>query len=126
LAKILVVDDQPNNRLLIAAILEPIGHEVLEAANGVDALRLAKGEHPDLIIMDLEMPGMSGAQFLKEIRLDHELKDAKVALYTATVSNPDLAEFMEMTGVKNVIPKPCEPRDVLHLVSAILDDARTG
>jgi CheY-like chemotaxis protein len=123
LAKILVVDDEPNNRLLLAAILEPIRHEVLEASNGADALQLARRERPDLIIIDLQMPGMDGAQFLKEIRVDDELKDVKVALYTATVTNPDLAEFMELTGVKNVIPKPCEPRDVLALVSAILSNS---
>ena len=126
MAKILVVDDEPNNRLLLAAILEPAGYAVVEAASGDDALRLAKEDHPDLIVMDLLMPGMSGADLIKALRLDPGLTGVEIALYTATVANPDLTQFMEMHGISRVIPKPSEPLEVLALVNAIFAKPGAG
>ena len=121
MARILIVDDEPSNRLLLVAILEPAGYELSEAADGAAALRQAKEERPDLIITDLNMPGMGGPDFLTELRRDPELKDVKVALYTATAANPDLWQFMETAGVTRIIPKPSDPREVLNVVSAILE-----
>jgi CheY-like chemotaxis protein len=119
-AKILVVDDEPYNRLLLATILEHDGHELSEAKNGADGLAMAKVQRPDLIIMDLHMPTMSGTDFVKALRADASLANIKVALYTATMTDPDLLQFMEATGIERVIPKPSEPREVLNLVHEML------
>jgi len=119
-AKILVVDDEPNNRLLLATVLEHVGHEIVEAKDGAEALRLAAYGAPDLVIMDLHMPGLSGADFLMALRAEPGLKTVKVALYTATMKNPDLEQFMETNGVRHLIAKPSDPRQVIDTVTAIL------
>jgi len=121
-AKILVVDDEPNNRLLLATILEYAGHEIVEAKDGADAMRRARYGVPDLVVMDLHMPGMSGAEFLQALRAEPGFERVKVALYTATMTNPDLQQFMDANGVKHVIGKPSEPREVIEVVKSILGD----
>lgn len=115
-----MIDDEPKNRLLLAAILEPAGYELSEAADGASALRVAKQVRPDLVILDLHMPGMSGADFLRELRSDPDLAAVKVALYTATTTNPDMAQFMALHHIGHMIPKPSEPPAVLDAVSSIL------
>jgi CheY-like chemotaxis protein len=119
-AKILVVDDEPNNRLLLATILEHVGHEIVEAKDGAEALLIIKYGPPDLVVMDLHMPGMGGADFLKALRAEPGLDRVKVALYTATMTNPDLQQFMDANGIEHVIGKPSEPREVIDVVATIL------
>ena len=120
MAQILVLDDEPNNRLLLGTILEFGGYEFVEASNAADALRAARARRPDLVIMDLHMPGMSGADFLKELRADPALSRVKVALYTATSCDDDLRQFMEVAGIEHIIPKPSDPSEVLRIVGAIV------
>jgi len=119
-AKILIVDDEPANRLLIAAILRPHGHQVLEAADGAEGLSLAHESAPDLIIIDLFMPGMGGAEFVKALRADSATQMARVALYTATRPDRALRDFMRIAGIAHVIPKPSEPAEVLRIVNDAL------
>mgnify|MGYP001427526453 CR=1 FL=1 len=120
MAKILIVDDEPANRLLIAAILRPHGHQVLEAADGAEGLSLAHESAPDLIIIDLFMPGMGGAEFVKALRADSATQMARVALYTATRPDRALRDFMRIAGIAHVIPKPSEPAEVLRIVNDAL------
>ena len=120
MARILVVDDEPNNRLLLATILELGGYVVAEAADGAEALLAANAERPDLIVLDLHMPGMSGFDVIKALRADPLLATVKVALYTATAPNPELQVLIDAAGVQGVIPKPSEPREVLDIVGRIV------
>jgi CheY-like chemotaxis protein len=120
MAKILVLDDEPNNRYLIAALFGHGGDVVFEAADGAEGLRIAKEQRPDVIIMDLAMPGMHGASFIKALRCDADLAGTALVLYTATVPNAAMRDFMELHGIEDVIPKPAEPEAILRTVSAVL------
>ncbi len=77
-ARLLLIDDDPNVLQIYGASLRTHGFEVLEAKNGVNGLVLALKEHPDLILLDLLMPGMTGFQLLEELRKDSWGKNAKV------------------------------------------------
>ena len=68
MAKVLVIDDAEDIRTLIAIVLKPLGYDVLLADNGWTGLELYRREHPDVIVLDVNMPGMSGIEVLKEIR----------------------------------------------------------
>lgn len=120
MARILIVDDEPANRLLVVTLLRYAGHNVLEAEDADRGLQTAKDERPDLIIVDLYLPGMHGTQFVKTVRADDELKHTKIALYTGTQVDPMLADFMSVHGVSHVIPKPAEPEDLLRTVTDAL------
>lgn len=120
MAKILIVDDEAANRLLVATLLTYAGHQVLEAVNGDEGLRTAKDHCPDLIILDLFLPGMHGTQLVKQLRADQGLHQTKIALYTGTRMDSMLEDFMQVHGVEHVIPKPSEPEDLLRIVADAL------
>ena len=120
MAKILVVDDDINNRLLLRLVLEHAGHEITEASDGGEALALANARQPDLIIMDLHMPGMDGIDFIKALRDDAALTKTRVALYTATASDESMRQFMELAGISCLIEKPSEPKQLLASVEEAL------
>lgn len=121
MAKVLIVDDEPANRLLVATLLKYAGHDVLEAEDGVQGLELAQNGRPDLVIMDLSMPGMHGTQFVKTLRAQPETAQTRVALYTGTTVDAMLRDFMELHRITYVIPKPAEPEEVLRAVSLALE-----
>ncbi len=121
MAVILVVDDDPNARLLLRTLLTHAGHRVIDAANGADGLSAAARARPDLIVLDLSMPSMGGAEFVRALRADPRCATARVALYTATAMNAALRDFMEMYGVSDVIPKPSEPLKLLAAVRNALN-----
>ena len=73
MATILIVDDRPVNRQYLVTLLEYCGHRTLEAADGAEALALARAEHPDLIITDIIMPTMDGAELVQALRADPAL-----------------------------------------------------
>jgi CheY-like chemotaxis protein len=120
---VLIADDDANTRLLVRTALSYAGHHVIEAQNGPQALERARGDAPDLILLDLSMPGMSGAALLRALRSDSRTKATAVALYTATPVNAAMRDFMEMYGVCEAIPKPCEPVELIAAVERAL--ART-
>ncbi len=123
MATVLIADDDPNTRLLVRTVLSHAGHRVIEARNGSQALESARAELPALILLDLSMPGMSGAELLRALRSDSSTKSTSVALYTATPMNAALRDFMEIYDVRATIPKPSEPEDLLRAVEDVLGAA---
>jgi len=119
-ANILVVDDDVNNRLLLRLVLEHAGYDIMEASDGGEALANAHASKPDLIIMDLHMPGVDGVAFINALREDKTLADTRVSLYTATASDESMRQFMELTGIGSIIEKPSEPPRILAAVEAAL------
>ena len=83
MTKILVVDDQAENRELVVTLINYRGYQPLEAANGADALALVRSEHPDLVISDVLMPSMDGYEFVRQLRADPEITHTEVIFYSA-------------------------------------------
>lgn len=120
MAKILIVDDDYSNRLLVTTLLRHAGHVVFEASEGKQALELATRYRLDLMIVDLWLPGMSGTELVRAARELAETSQVPIALYTATTVYPALRDFMELYGVLHVIPKPSEPQTLLGAIEAAL------
>lgn len=113
---VLIADDDANTRLLVRTVLGHAGYDVIEARDGFEALETAKANPPDLILLDLSMPDMSGPDLLRALRADPDTSTTEVALYTATPMNAALRDFMEIYGVGSSIPKPSEPAELLDAV----------
>jgi two-component system, sensor histidine kinase len=120
MASILVLDDRPVERELLELVLGSAGHTVLQAANGEDALALARAEHPDLIIADVLMPGMDGYQFVRALREDPETAATRVILCTATYDEDEVRRLALACGVSHILIKPVEPEKVLRAVEVAL------
>ena len=88
-SRILVVEDNPKNMKLVRDVLEFSGYEVIEATTGEDGVRLAETERPHLILMDLQLPGIDGAEALRQIRVGRDLQDVPVVAVTAFVMDED-------------------------------------
>jgi len=89
MARVLVVDDYEDTRVLVGILLEHVGHEVLTADNGLQAIALARAYHPDAIVMDISMPGMDGLEATRRIREQPAIGNVPVIAYTA---HPSAAE----------------------------------
>src|SRR4051794_27580856 len=103
--KVLIADDKATGRELVRTILESRGYEVFEASNGIDALNFAHRIHPDLIILDLHMPGLDGFGVIKELRLDHHFATVPVLALTASAMQGDRQRALS-EGFTGYITKP--------------------
>lgn len=119
MTSILVVDDEPLNRLLLATVLRPLGHDVLEAADGGAGLKLVVDRAPDLVVVDLAMPGMGGAGFLKALRRELH-SDVPVVLYTATRPDAAMRDFATLFSIVGILEKPSEPGEIARVVTDAL------
>ena len=124
MASILVIDDDPNARLLVTTLLAHGGHETFEAPDARIGLALACDIEPDLVIVDLSMPVMSGTDFVRALRADARTRTVGVALYTASVVDRATRDFMEIYGIVAALPKPSDPRELLAAIEAALERHR--
>lgn len=106
--RILVADDNAVSRELVREILEGAGHEVLEAADGPDALQKARAIVPDLLLLDIQMPGLNGYAVLDELRRDARLDALRVLALTAYAMDKDRERALA-AGFDAYITKPVEP-----------------
>lgn len=120
MADVLIVDDEANNRLLLATLLKHAGHNALEAADAAAALALAAAKQPALIIVDLSLPGTSGVELIKRLRAQPPTEKTKIALYTATRLGAATEELAGIYGICAVIPKPGDPKEILKLFNDLL------
>jgi len=121
--RVLIVDDEPSNRLLLSQILHHGGYSTSEAADGAEALRLLTTAGADIVILDLNMPRMSGPVFIKNVRATAALRELKIVLYTATPENRAIRDFMELFAIRHLIPKPSDPAQVLQIIERVASDA---
>ncbi len=117
---ILVVDDRAINREFLATLLGYVNYVVIEAADGVEALALARREHPDLIITDVLMPNMDGVELADRVHDDPAIADTPIIFYTATYRVPEASVLAESCRVAAVLAKPAEPQAILDAVAAAL------
>ena len=118
LALVLVCDDYPNVRHLLRKCLTLRGLEVVCAGDGQEALALAKANHPDLIISEIGLPGMSGLDLVQQIRADSELA-AIPCILTSSVS---WTEAATKAGANGFLAKPFDLRTVDELVRRLLEN----
>jgi two-component system alkaline phosphatase synthesis response regulator PhoP len=118
--KILVVDDEPQIVKVVKAYLEKAGFSVVNAADGSAALAVFQHEKPDLVILDLNLPGMDGLEVCRTIR---RTSDVPVMMLTARVEETDILIGLEL-GADDYVIKPFHPREVVARVRSIL--RRTG
>jgi len=120
MAKILVVDDQVENRALVVALVNYRGHQALEAADGAEALTVVRAEHPDLVFSDILMPTMDGYEFVRQLRADPSIADTEVVFYSAHYLEREAHNLAKDCGVSQVLMKPCEPEEILSVMDRAL------
>jgi len=103
--KILIVEDHKDSRDVLVALLQFSGYQITEAGNGLQALEKARSEKPDLIVMDLQLPGMMGIEAAKILKEDESTAHIPIIAYTALL-NENLKEEALKVGMKSFLEKP--------------------
>lgn len=117
--RILVVDDEPDITALVAYHLAKAGYRVVTAASGSEALRAAREQRPDLVILDLMLPGVSGYDVLAEMRTREETREVGVILLTARREEADRIRGLSL-GADDYLTKPFSPQELILRVGAVL------
>ena len=118
-AKVLLVDDTPENLKLLRQALEPEGYNILIATNGEAALRVARNAHPDLILLDVQMPGMDGFETCRYLKGDGVTQDIPVIFVTAMAETRSVVQGFQAGGVDYIV-KPFQNEEVLVRVQTHL------
>jgi len=117
--KILVADDTDNGRELVKTVLEGSGYDVIEARNGLEAVASARASMPDLIILDLHMPGLDGFGVIQELRRHKEFAHTPIVALTASAMMGD-KERATAVGFTGYITKPIRLVDLRREVERLL------
>jgi len=115
---VLIVDDETAIREMIVLALEMAGYETLEAADGIQAMRILQTQQPDLVLLDWMMPGASGLEVARKIRKDDNHKDVPIIMLTA--KEDEDAKITGLSVVDDFITKPFSPRELVARLKAIL------
>jgi len=119
MAKVLIVEDNPANMKLATFLLQSAGHTVFSATDAEAGLTMARGEQPDLILMDIQLPGMDGLEATALLKRDDATRDIPVIALTALAMKGD-EERIRAAGCDGYIAKPLAYRDFLAIISAQL------
>ena|SRR3990172_6142156 len=119
MARILIAEDEPDIRELVAFVLRFAGHEVTATSNGEDALLQASLIIPDIIIMDVRMPRMTGYEACRAMKTDIALKDIPVVFLSAKGQDSEIQTGLEV-GAEEYLLKPFAPDQLAERVKAIL------
>src|SRR5687767_3382003 len=122
-AHILVVEDEPDISALVAFHLARTGYRVRTASTGSEALEAVSVDTPDLLLLDLMLPGMSGLEVLTEIRRRPELEHVAVILLTARREERDRLDGLSL-GADDYVSKPFSPQEIVLRVGAVLRRVR--
>lgn len=117
--KILVIDDEPELVKAVKIRLESNGYEVETAYDGPTGLEKTKEFKPDLILLDIIMPGMNGYEVSKKLKAEPDTKDIPIIIFTASQQR-ELEEKCKEVGVTDFITKPFETSDLLNMVNKFL------
>ncbi|MGB9803452.1 MAG: response regulator [Desulfofundulus sp.] len=118
---ILIIEDNPLNTKLVRDILQSQGYETREAATATQGLEMVRRERPDLILMDIELPGMDGLQATRVLKEDPATRDIPVLAVTAYAMKGD-AEKALAAGCDGYISKPIQLKDFIDRVKAFLGE----
>lgn len=126
MATILVVDDRALNRDYLVTLLGYLGHTLIQACDGEEALETVRAAPPDLIITDIAMPRLSGVEFIERMQQDPGSADIPVIFYSATYRVPEARLMAKACRAAAVIPKPSDPEVIISAVMLALGDTLTG
>jgi CheY-like chemotaxis protein len=118
-ADILIVEDHPTMREAMRLVLEHEGFVIREAADGASALEMVREQRPDLMFLDLNIPGASGADVLQELKSDPATAGIRVIIVTAT--GEEGRDFVLALGADEYFTKPFSPTQLLRTVEDVLD-----
>jgi len=124
MARILVVEDNPTNMKLAVLILEKAGNEVLQATDAEEGIHLAHTRMPELILMDVHLPGMDGLSATRLLKGDAMTSRIKIVALTALAMNGD-REKAEAAGCDGYITKPIHYKEMMKVVWAMVGESQT-
>ena len=119
-ADILIVEDHPTMRGSVRMLLEPEGFDILEASDGGTALEMARERPPDLILLDLNIPGVAGRDVLAELKADASTKNVRVIIVTAT--GEEGREYVLSLGADDYHTKPFSAIELLRTIERVLNE----
>lgn len=117
--KVLIADDEPNIVVSLEFLMKREGHQVLVARDGVQALETIRRERPDLVLLDLMMPVMSGFDVCQQVRADESLAGVKILMLTAKGRDTDVAQGLGL-GADGYITKPFSTKELAARVRSML------
>ncbi|HEX5317730.1 MAG TPA: response regulator [Stellaceae bacterium] len=120
--RILVVEDTEDNRQIVRDMLDAAGYEMLEALDGLTGVEMAASEKPDLILMDIQLPGIDGYEATRRIRANPAIAKVPIIAVTSYALSGDEAKTRE-AGCDGYVAKPFSPRQLLAKVREFLPDA---
>ena len=126
MSTVLIVDDQEANRYLLEVLLAGNGYQVQSAANGRQALEMAREQAPDLIVTDILMPVMDGFALCRKWKTDDTLKHVPFIFYTATYTEPKDEEFALSLGAERFVIKPTEPEVLVKIIKEVINEHEQG
>lgn len=118
--KIMIVDDEESLIELVKALLEGENYEVITAMDGEECLEKLKTEKPDLILLDMMMPGMSGREVCERVRADPKIKNLKIAFLTVAKFSEVGKDVLERMNVLDYITKPFDNKDLIRRVKKLV------
>lgn len=118
---ILVVEDQEDNRKILRDLLTSRGYEVIEATDGREGVRLTRDHRPDLILMDIQLPGMDGYEATRQIKADDDVKAIPIIVVTSYALSGDSQKAFA-AGCDAYIAKPYSPRQMLARIQEFLPE----
>jgi two-component system, OmpR family, response regulator MtrA len=116
---VLIADDDADILLLVKAILERSGHEVVEASDGAEALASVRARKPDLAVLDIAMPEIDGLEVLRRLRADPTTRELPVVLLSARAQEADVQRGFAV-GASAYLKKPFSPRELSEHVAELL------
>ena len=118
--KVLAIEDNVSNMILISRVVEAEGYELLRAEDGNQALRMLKEEFPDLILLDINIPGIHGLDLARQLKADDRLAKIPLVATTANVLLGDRERCLE-AGCDDYLPKPLDIRELRKVMHAYID-----
>ena len=118
--RILIADDEAPLRMVMRELLEHVDYEVLEAADGNEAIRVVEKDAPDLLITDILMPGKAGIETIKELRRDHPELRIIAMSGGGQIGSKDVLKLADSLDISGTLEKPFRADDLVNLVSQAL------
>ena len=122
MARVLIVDDSPTEMFTLKSMLEAKGFEVLEAENGADGVAVAREELPDVVLMDIVMPGLNGFQATRQLTKDPKTQHIPVVIVTTKDQETDKV-WGQRQGAKGYLVKPVTEDQLAQTIESVLAEA---